>query len=129
MIDTNNKHIRSTVLAFVNYARAGKTDIASVSESYYTPQRLRHIGKRLSDLLEYNSLDGCTQEDYEVSYIRFCDHRLVGEIVNMADWKRLLNLIVHRVHFHVVQHLPISGLTVLTLTRLWKVVLALRRKK
>ena len=127
MINTQKKHIRSKAEAFVNYAHAGKADTVSVSDGYYTPQRIRHIGKLLNALLKHNSFDGCTQEDYEIAYIRLCDHQQVGQLVVTADWKRLIGLIAHRVHFCTKHSLPLTGLTVLTLKRLWKIVLALRR--
>ena len=129
MIHTHKKHIRSKASTFVNYARAGKGDTVSVSDGYYTPQRIRHIGKMLNAFLKHNSFDGCTQEDYEIAYIRLCDHQQVGQLVVTADWKRLIGLIAHRVHFCTRHSLPLTGLTVLTLKRLWKIVLALRRRE
>jgi len=129
MVITRKPHILSKALAFIRYARAGKADTDLVSESYYTPQRIRHIGKILSSLLKHNSLEGCTQEDYEAFYIRYCGWHRVEMLVSMANWKSLIGVIAARVHFYTTNSLPLPSRNVLALKRLWKVVMALYRKE
>jgi len=93
---------------FVNYARAGKPDTDSVDVDYYTPQRIARMGRLLNSLMRHNRLEACAQEDYEAFYIRYCGWHRVEMLVSMADWKRLIGVIAHRVHFYTINSLPLD---------------------